>query len=139
MIDKAVIALQGIYQQVDSLVQILHGADPANDVCNLAMCKGDYIMPTLNGWLLGYPVVYLVQEANVQQTADYLSSEGVQRHVVVSASASLKVRLYPTPVIPRERKLAGLYSQSKLPCPVRIPLECQYMCIRPHSTSCGDS
>ena len=79
------------------------------------MCKGDYIMPTLNGWLLGYPVVYLVQEANVQQTADYLSSEGVQRHVVVSASASLKVWLYTMSVIPQERKLSGLYSQSNFP------------------------
>lgn len=105
---EAVIAVQVIYQQVDSLVQILHGADPAKDVCDLAMCKGDYIMPTLNGWLLGYPVVYLVQEANVQQTADYLSSEGVQRHVIVSASASLKVRLYTMPVIPQECKLAVL-------------------------------
>ena len=84
-------AVQAVYQQVDRLLRILHSANPAHDVCDLALCKGDFIMPTLNGWLLGYPVVYLVDEADVQATADHLSSEGVQRHIVMAFSPALKV------------------------------------------------
>lgn len=90
-------ALQAAYQQVDGLVRLLHSADPSRDVCNLALCKGGYIMPTLNGWLLGYPVVYLVDEATVQATADHLSSEGVQRHIVLISSPGLKVLLWTLP------------------------------------------
>ena len=48
-------------------------------------------MPTLNGWLLGYPVVYLVSEATVQATADHLSAQGVERHVVMAPNPALKV------------------------------------------------
>ena len=69
----------------------LLGCDPSRDVCDLALCQGRYIMPTLNGWLLGYPVVYLAEEATVQATADHLSSGGVQRHIVMISSPGLKV------------------------------------------------
>ena len=91
--------MQAAHQQVDALLRKLHSADPAKDVTNLLLCEGDFIMPTLNGWLLGYPVVYLVDEANVQATADHLSSESVQRHIVMASCAALKVRLQPVSVL----------------------------------------
>lgn len=84
-------ALQAVQQQVEGLLRLLHSANPAQDVCNLAMSDGYYIMPTLNGWLLGYPVVYLVDEATVQATADHLSSQGVVRHIAMAANSTLKV------------------------------------------------
>lgn len=84
-------ALQAVHQQVDGLLRILHSVNPAHDICDLALSKGDFIMPTLNGWLLGYPVIYLVDEVNVQATADHLSAEGVQRHIVMASSPVLKV------------------------------------------------
>ncbi|CAL5224938.1 g7707 [Coccomyxa viridis] len=81
---------EAVQQQVEGLLRLLHSANPAQDVCNLATCDGYYIMPTLNGWLLGYPVVYLADEATVQATADHLSSQGVVRHIAMAANSTLK-------------------------------------------------
>lgn len=84
-------SLQAAHEQVDSLLSILHSAIPSQDTCEMGLCKGDFIMPTLNGWLLGYPVVYLVDEATVGATADHLSSRGVERHIVMAPNPALKV------------------------------------------------
>ena len=78
---------------------MLHSTDAAQDLLNLLLCEGNFIMPTLNGWLLGYPVVYLVDEASVQATADYLSSQGVQRCIVTASSPALKVCYQPVSVV----------------------------------------
>ena len=88
-------SLQGIHQQVEGLMVLLHSAPGAESegVHDLASVKGDYIMPTLNGWLLGYPVVYLVDEATVEATADHLSSESLERHIVMAVCPALQVCL----------------------------------------------
>ena len=74
-------------------MQMLHVASTANGVFDLSLVEGDFIIPTLNGWLLGYPVVYLVTSGTVEGTADYLSLQDLQRHVLKASCPGLKVPL----------------------------------------------
>ena len=74
-------------------MQMLHAASTANGVFDLSLVEGEFIIPTLNGWLLGYPVVYLVTSGTVEGTADYLSLQDLQRHVLKASCPGLKVRL----------------------------------------------
>ncbi len=76
-------------------MNLLHSAPGANSegVRDLASVKGDFIMPSLNGWLLGYPVVYLVDGATVEATANHLSSESLERHIVMAVCPALQVCL----------------------------------------------
>ncbi len=88
-----VYCMQEVCRQVDSFMQMLHGASAASGVFDLSLVEGEFIIPTLNGWLLGYPVVYLVTSGTVEGTADYLSLQDLQRHVLKASCPGLKVRL----------------------------------------------
>ena len=85
--------MQEVYRQVDSFMQMLHVANTANGFFDISLVEGNFIIPTLNGWLLGYPVVYLVTSGTVEGTADYLSSQDLQRHILKASCPGLKVRL----------------------------------------------
>ena len=49
-------------------------------------------MPTVSGFLLGYPVVYLVDAGNVDAAAQHLSSVRLALHTLVASCPLLKVR-----------------------------------------------
>lgn len=49
------------------------------------------ILPTFNGWLLGYPIVYLVDEASVSHTAKFLGSEPLHLYHMVASCQGLQV------------------------------------------------
>lgn len=51
------------------------------------------VLPTFNGWLLGYPVVYWVDEGSVNDTAAALGSQALRLHHVHAQCSPLKVRL----------------------------------------------
>ena len=55
-------------------------------------------MPSLNGWLLGYPVAYLVDAANVGAAASWLSSADLALHSVIFACPLLQVRIRKVPL-----------------------------------------
>ena len=72
---------------------MLLAAKSAEGVFDISLVEGVFIIPTLNGWLLGYPVVYLVTSDNVEGTADHLSAQDMRRHVMKASCPGLKVRL----------------------------------------------
>ncbi len=55
-------------------------------------------MPSLSGWLLGYPVAYLVDAANVGAAASWLSSADLALHSVIIACPLLQVRIRNVPL-----------------------------------------
>ena len=58
------------------LAQVLAAVQAASSggaVLRLGAVAGAPLMPSLNGWLLGYPVVYLVDGGNVDAAAEALS------------------------------------------------------------------
>ena len=63
-----------------------------HETIKLEHVRSELIMPALNGWLLGYPCVYLVDEGNVSAAADWLSSETLVQHSVHASCPQLKVR-----------------------------------------------
>lgn len=93
---------------------MLHAANSGQDVCDLALLQGAFIMPTLNGWLLGYPVVYLVIKENVDSTADFLSTVHLERHITRACCPAFKV--WPPPVL---SNVSVLNLLSSAPCPYR--------------------
>lgn len=48
-------------------------------------------MPTLSGWMLGYPVAYLVDAANVGAAASWLSCADLALHRVNAVCSQLQV------------------------------------------------
>ena len=63
-----------------------------HEMVHLAHLHSALIMPALNGWLLGYPCVYLVSKGNVSAAAEWLSTETLVQHSVNASCAQLKVR-----------------------------------------------
>ena len=63
-----------------------------HEILNLARVHSALIMPALNGWLLGFPCVYLVNEGNVSAAAEWLSTETLVIHSVTASCPQLKVR-----------------------------------------------
>lgn len=51
----------------------VQAASSSGAILKLGAVAGAPLMPSLNGWLLGYPVVYLVDEGNVDAAALCLS------------------------------------------------------------------
>lgn len=52
-------------------------------------------MPSLNGWLLGYPVAYLVDAPKVSAAANWLSSADLALHRVIGTCPQFQVRYLP--------------------------------------------
>ena len=84
---------QAVQQQVAMVVKTIAShavGESPHTVLQLDM-PGAPIMPTISGWLLGYPVVYLVDAGNVDAAARLLSSIRLALHTVVASCAALKV------------------------------------------------
>lgn len=68
--------MQAVAERLLELIKILplpaSGLHPQVLDLNLAQLP---LLPTLQGWLLGYPVIYLVEEATVDATARLLSAD----------------------------------------------------------------
>ena len=52
-------------------------------------------MPSLSGWMLGYPVAYLVDAANVSAAASWLSCADLALHRVTAVCSPLQVFVRP--------------------------------------------
>jgi hypothetical protein len=89
--------LQAAQQQVAAVAETIagHAAGRSPHTMLLLDMPGMPIMPTISGWLLGYPVIYLVDADNVDAAARLLSSIRLALHTVVASCPALKVRLLP--------------------------------------------
>ena len=72
--------LQEVTHQLETLCKLVQSAEAASNsssrctLTDLTSVKGIPIMPTLSGWLLGYPVVYLADEITAALMAQLLSA-----------------------------------------------------------------
>ena len=64
---------QGFRAGLAQVLAAVQAASSARAVLKLGAVSGAPLMPSLNGWLLGYPVVYLVDDGNVDAAAEALS------------------------------------------------------------------
>ena len=64
---------QGFRAGLAPVLAAVQAASNAGAVLKLGAVAGAPLMPSLNGWLLGYPVVYVVDEGSVDAAAQALS------------------------------------------------------------------
>lgn len=64
---------QGFRAGLAPVLAAVQAASNAGAILKLGAVAGAPLMPSLNGWLMGYPVVYLVDGANVDAAAQGLS------------------------------------------------------------------
>ena len=64
---------QGFRGDLAPVLAAVQAASTAGVVLKLGAVAGAPLMPSMNGWLLGYPVVYLVDEGSVDAAAEALS------------------------------------------------------------------
>ncbi|KAK9814822.1 hypothetical protein WJX72_012047 [[Myrmecia] bisecta] len=95
---------QAVMQQLDTVRSALQDAaasQPSGAPCcphiNLSRLPGIPIMPTLSGWLLGYPVVYLVDSDNVDLAARLLSSSALRLYKLQMTCKPLRDALVEHP------------------------------------------
>ncbi len=65
--------VQGFRTRLEPVLTAVRGAARTGALLRLGAIPGAPLMPSLNGWLLGYPVIYLVDAANVGAAARCLS------------------------------------------------------------------
>lgn len=65
--------VQGFRTRLEPVLTAVREAARIGALLRLGTIPGAPLMPSLNGWLLGYPVVYLVDAANVDAAARCLS------------------------------------------------------------------
>lgn len=84
--------LQEIQAEIEGLRPLL---PPAVSGMHLQVVRLDAeelpILPTLQGWLLGYPIVYLVSERNIKSASRLLSTEGLLLFSLSAACQRLQV------------------------------------------------
>ncbi|KAL8479556.1 hypothetical protein ACS0TY_026454 [Phlomoides rotata] len=56
-----------------------HDGNAASEIINLSLClqESDVTIPTLNGWLLGYPVIYLFGKDHIEDAIYNLSTKSL--------------------------------------------------------------
>lgn len=79
-------ALQAVTAELDTVCNLITAAESSNNgTCtfvDLDTAVGVPIMPTLSGWLLQYPVVYLAHRATAETLAQLLSDAVLIFHEV---------------------------------------------------------
>jgi hypothetical protein len=70
-----------------------HGLGDSSHYMSLSEIPNCPLLPTLNGWLLSYPAVYLVDAENVTRAANALSEEALHLHELHMTSPVLEVGL----------------------------------------------
>ena len=90
---QGLLILQAVNFQLTSLQQLLasHCAEGGSQCLDLDL-PGLPLKPTLQGWLLGYPVVYLCTEDTVPQISRFLSAEQLVLFTMVAGCPLLQVR-----------------------------------------------
>ncbi|BDA47188.1 hypothetical protein COCOBI_10-0330 [Coccomyxa sp. Obi] len=91
--DKA--ECQAVHKQILAVIEALHKfctleVSANGRVFRMGDCSGAPILPSLNGWLLGYPVAYLVDAANVDAAATWLSSADLVLHRIMAPCVPLQ-------------------------------------------------
>lgn len=87
VVDKQLFALAG------TLAAWPHRLDRCARSFDLGRYPGSLpILPTLNGWLLGYPVAYLLTQDTIDAAARHLSSTRLALHMVRAECLPLQVR-----------------------------------------------
>lgn len=73
----------------ESLLEVPEGAVPSVIAAGDPTSGSGVLLPTLNGWLLGYPVVYFFLEENASRAGWCVTSGPVQLHQVLVSSTVL--------------------------------------------------
>ena len=88
--------LQAVTAELETTYNLIMAAEPSNTgpctFVDLDTAVGSPIMPTLSGWLLQYPVVYLAQRATAETMAQLLSETVLVLHEVQIDGPFIKVR-----------------------------------------------
>ena len=93
-VSPLVLALQVVTEQLEALCRIVLASKPTKGTCgfvDLDKEEGIPIMPTLSGWLLQYPVVYLADITNAEMLASLLSDAVLLLYEVQIAGALVQV------------------------------------------------
>ncbi|KAK9905710.1 hypothetical protein WJX75_004967 [Coccomyxa subellipsoidea] len=86
---------EAVHKQLVAVTEALQlfcerGCASEKEVFRLGALSGAPIMPTLSGWMLGYPVAYLVDAANVGAAASWLSCADLALHRVNAVCSQLQ-------------------------------------------------
>jgi len=88
--------LQAVTAELETLCNLIMAAEPSNKgACtfvDLDSAVGIPVMPTLSGWLLQYPVVYLAHRATAEILAQLLSDAVLVLHEVQIDGPFFEVR-----------------------------------------------
>lgn len=88
-------ALKAVTAELETMYNLIMAAEPSNKgpctFVDLDTAVGSPIMPTLSGWLLQYPVVYLAQRATAETMAQLLSETVLVLHEVQIDGPFIKV------------------------------------------------